>query len=333
MTAKYLFICGCPRSGTSLLSALIGNISGVGIVQDLCLMFYLKKAALQIMLEVDGVPEEQTPLLAVNMAPTFDLRPTEFFMQYLSCNVEKALNSYSEIEGRLLRRHISFMDYFLFGALNSPDPRKDRGQGAEYLRKINFDKVLDCDSIASALLEVLKMSACPLCSDEAGAVDIICDKTPENLVALDLIDACFVNSGFRFIHLVRDPVSVYGARRQRMGDSVKNFVAFFKLYSEPYLQCANCEARATVRYEDLLNQPLLELKRVFCELGISMDRSFDALLGPIRPGKYVNYVGTGIDVGRDLANRSMVSDAEKSYIYEELSDFCERYSYGKFAAS
>ena len=45
-------------------------------------------------------------------------------------------------------------------------------------------------------------------------------------------------------------------------------------------------------------------------------------LGPIRPGKHVNYVGTGIDVGRDLANRSMVS-AEKSYIYEELSDFCE----------
>ena len=141
MTAKYLFICGCPRSGTSP-SALIGNISGVGIVQDLCLMFYLKKAALQIMLEANGVPEGQTPLC--NMAPTFDLRSTEFFMQ---CNV--CFKSYFEIEGRLHRS--SFFIYGLFSVpLNSPDPRKDRGQ------ELNICASDRVDVIRLLALEVLK---------------------------------------------------------------------------------------------------------------------------------------------------------------------------------
>ena len=48
------------------------------------------------------------------------------------------------------------------------------------------------------------MSACSLLFRSLGL--IICDKTPENLVALDLIDLQIVDL---FIHLLRDPVSVY----------------------------------------------------------------------------------------------------------------------------
>ncbi len=58
----------------------------------------------------------------------------------------------------------------------------------------------------------------------------------------------------------------------------------------------------------------------------------EALSGPVCLGKYVNYVGSVINPGRGSANRSMVSESEKAFIYEELSEFCEKYSYGKFAA-
>lgn len=336
MKISYLFIGGCPRSGTSLLSALIGNVTGVGVVQDLCLLFYLKLAALQLMLEADGVSREESQPSTLNICPFFDLRQTELLPRYLSSSLVEVLNSYGEINGSLFRLHLAWMDKFLFESLNKPDPRKDRGQGSEYLQRINFPELLSSPSMTSALLDVLRMSARPLSAKDSrfSEIDIVCDKTPENLVSLDLIDACFEGDEYRFIHLVRDPVSVFGARRQRLiNQTPEAFVSYFKAYSRQSFSTVNCASKAIVRYEDLLANPVLEIKRIFDELSLSSNRCFDALLGPIVPGKYVNYVGSSIDPCRDMLNRSKVSDVEKSYIYEHLSEFSEEFSYGRFGGS
>ena len=97
MKKDFVFIGGCPRSGTSLLSALMGNSSGVGVVQDLSLFFYLKKAALQVMLEANGVPSGESSIKAVNIAWQVDLRQTDFFPSYMSSSVSEALNQYNQI--------------------------------------------------------------------------------------------------------------------------------------------------------------------------------------------------------------------------------------------
>ena len=333
MNKNFVFIGGCPRSGTSLLSALMGNFSGVGVVQDLSLFFYLKKAALQVMLEANGVPSSESSIQAVNIAWQVDLRQTDFFPSYLSSSISEALNQYDQINGRLLRKHLSLMDAFLFNAMNRPDPRKDRGQGAEYLSKIDLGRLMNSSSMSDALLEVLIDSASPLAKrdENQGAIDVICEKTPENIVSLDVIDSCFAANGFRFIHLVRDPVSVFGARRQRVDSSVEYFAKFFKVYSESIFRPSNCVYSSTIRYEDLVNDCQSEIRRVFSELQLDSERTFVSSPGSINPGRYISYVGSSVNPERDAANRANVSDEEKKYLYETLGDYCQKYGYGAFS--
>ena len=337
MNTEYLFIGGSPRSGTSLLSALIGNLPGVAVAQDLCLFFYLKLAAIKVMLRTQKVPlsEAELPLHAGNMAPSFDTRLTEFFPEFLNSSLEDSLNQFSsQISGKVLREFISLMDTFLFCDLNRPDPRKDRGQGASYLKCIDIPELLDKQSMKQVLQSVLESSATSLCGSGHSAPNIICDKTPENLACIDVIDQVMSQNGFKFLHLLRDPVSVFGARRQRVDTVVDDFIEFFRVYSEPSALTENCNSFATIRYEDILIDPASAIRSVVKGLGLSGltdEVSFDKLSKNINPGKYISYVGQKIDPQRDLDNRALVNKEEQEFIYQELASYCEKYSYGPYA--
>ena len=226
------------------------------------------------------------------------------------------------------------LDQFLFNKLNVPDPRKDRGQGASYLKCMNFSELFDQKSMKEVLQVVLSSSAAQLSESGSAMPKIICDKTPENLVSIDVIDQVVPADGFRFLHLLRDPVSIFGARRQRLDYGVDDFVKFFRHYSEPIDDLGNCSAFAIVRYENMINNPVSAIQNVVRDLGISHlidDASVDRLSQNINPGKYLTYVGQKIDPKRDLDNRAMVSKEEQELIYQELAGYCERYSYGPYA--
>lgn len=334
MKSKFLFVGGCPRSGTSLLSSLIGNISGVGVVQDLCLMFYLKRVCLEVMYRANGLPVQDCSLYAVNTVHSIDLRKTEFFPAYLDNTFSQSLNDYHGINGSILRKHISAMDDFLFSSLNATDPRKDRGQGCDYLRKIDFNTLLDSGSMSEVLLKTLNISSTSLIDPlDSTSVDLVCDKTPENIVALDVIDQCFNVPSFYFLRIVRDPVSVFGSRRQRIQSSAEDFVTFFRIYAYMHFSMKNCISQAVIRYEDLLIDSCSAVHAAFDQLGLSLNRNFKQLTNSMNPGKYLKYVGFEVDSKRDTANRNMVSDSEKNYIYEHLSDFCQEFGYGAYFES
>ena len=328
----FLFIGGCPRSGTSLLSALIGNLPGVGVVQDLCLLHYLKQAALNVMFSLDGESHDIVSILSYAHGPRFDLRGSEFFPAFLNASLEECLNQKESVNGLILREFFVVMDKFLFYDFNKPDPRKDRGAGASYLQHLDLARLFACPTIADVCVEILVSSAQPLGDAPSEKVSLVCEKTPENTAALDVIDFVMAEKGFRYLHLVRDPVSVFGARRQRFDDGVNGFCVFFETYSETSFESQHCLAKAPIRYEDILVNPQATLKKAFDNLSLSSYvREFSGFESGINPGKYVSYVGTAVDSGRDLRNREMVSLEEQSYIYETLAPFCEKYSYGPYS--
>ena len=218
MTGHYLFIGGAPRSGTSMLSSLVGNISGIRVAQDLCLFFYLKKAFLRVALQNQGIRDHrQLESCLFRAVALNDISSMSFLEPYLSASTEEVLNSKSEFIGEVLRTHLSYLDGFLFSSLNVPDPRKDRGQGFSYIKALDFNAILGSSSMREALIEAMRQSTLSLSDNLCGENDslIFCEKAPENVVAIDLIDSVFGLHGYRFLHLVRDPVSVYD-----LGDSV-----------------------------------------------------------------------------------------------------------------
>ena len=178
-----------------------------------------------------------------------------------------------------------------------------------------------------ALIQTMRQSTLSLSGDSHGEINslVFCEKAPENVVSIDLIDSVFSSQGYRFLHLVRDPVSVYGSRRQRADNGVEGFVSFFSDYAVPRFEARNCISFATIRYEDIVNNPSQALSVAFDTLGLDVgSQSFEV----INPGKYVKYVGNSVDASRDLSNRSLVSKDEADYIYGHLSDYCETYGYG-----
>ena len=324
---EFLFIGGCPRSGTSLLSSLLGNLEGVAIVQDFTAIHQLKRAALRTIFVLNQMPSSDHHQAILNGLPKIDLRTTEFFPEFLSLSPEACLNAFKLPSGLILRFFIQYMDIFLFRDFNISDPRKDRGQGTQYLENISLNKLLRCETMSDLFLELLVQASKTLSNNDD--VSVICEKTPENLSNIDVLSMLTEPFGFRFLHLVRDPVSVFGARRQRVDCTVEEFVHFFKNYSEPAFKAGNCNGFSTIKYEDLIANPVASLNNSIKELGLDKLLSVPENIGSnVNPGKYVKYVGSSIDNTRDKANRAMVSESEKAMIYQGLSEYCEKYSYG-----
>ena len=311
-----------------MLSALLGNVPGVGVVQDLCLLYYLKQACLQVLCEEKGIKEKDMLMHSFKAHSRLDLRATEFIYDFLRASPVELLNSPTMLKGKILRRHISLMDEFLFTHLNIDDPRKDRGQGASYLKSIDFGKLLKYGSMVDAYNFILESSATPLSGGEYDSIDLICDKTPENLISLDLIELCSNDVGYYFLHLVRDPVAIFGSRRQRVDISAEMFSDLFAERSMPLFEKRCCIASSVVRYEDLLVDSSSELVRVFGELKLHQLASKATSLSEINPGKYKKYVGKRVDPARNASNIAQVSEAEREIIYQKLSGYCQAFGYG-----
>lgn len=329
---EFLFIGGCPRSGTSLLSSLIGNLEGVAIVQDFTALHQLKRAALRTICVLNQMPSSEHHQAILSGLPKIDLRTTEFFPEFLSLSPEVCLNDFKSPPGLILRFFIQYMDIFLFRDFNASDPRKDRGQGIKYLENISLNKLLKCETMLDLFVDLLVQASKPLSANVD--VSLICEKTPENLSNIDVISMLTEPNGYRFLHLVRDPVSVFGARRQRVRCTIEEFVHFFKLYSEPAFKADNCNGFSTIRYEDLIESPAASLTKSIKELGLNNLLFVPEDIGNnVNPGKYKRYVGNSIDNDRDKANRAMVLESEKAQLYQALSEYCEKYSYGLFATA
>ena len=244
------------------------------------------------------------------------------------------MNRKTSVQGLILREFFAAMDSFLFDSYNKSDPRKDRGLGASYLQCLDLAKLFACPTIACACVEILTSSAKSLGNDSSDEFSLVCEKTPENTAALDVIDLVMAEKGFRYLHLVRDPVSVFGARRQRFDNGLDGFCVFFEAYSKASFERHHCLAKALIRYEDIVHSPQASLKKAFDSLNLSSYvQEFSWFESGINPGKYVSYVGSAVDPERDRLNREIVSQEERSYIYETLAPFCEKYSYGPYSKS
>ncbi len=191
--------------------------------------------------------------------------------------------------------------------------------------KINFGR--DCFRL------ILEQSALQLASQpvqfQQQSFSILCEKTPENNVANDVVSSLMNGSSYGYINLVRDPVAVFGSRRQRIPIDVQLFVAHYKHYAEPAFPFESNATVTSIRYEDLVRKPDHELQRVFHDLDLSdLVEIPSGLVDGINPLKYAKYVGTSIDPARDKSNRSLVSKEEASYIYKHLHGFCKKNCYG-----
>ncbi len=311
----------------------MGGLNGIRVVQDLTLLHQLKKAAICTMYALNGVLEENAINEIYGRLPEFDLRQTEFFPAFMSSSLDECLNSFGDVNGQIIRNCIRYLDSFLFYSYDIPDPRKDRRQGSLYLRGLNFEELLDADDMATVFRTLLRQSAKCL-NNSFGQPDfsVVCEKTPENVANIDVISMVAQGTGYRFLHLVRDPVSVYGARRQRVDSGVEAFVQFFLRFSEPSQSLHDATAFSCIRYEDLIQEPQIVIERALKELDLSRILSVpEGFQDQINPGKYVNYVGSSIDKSRDAANRQLVTSEERGFIYRSLEAFSEKYGYGHYS--
>lgn len=331
----FLFIGGCPRSGNSLLSTLIGNLGHVGVVQDLTDLHQLKRSALYVMQVANGVQPELADRNSYVHMSKIDLRLTEFFPAFMQASLDDCLNWNTETNGKILRHFLARMDTFLFREFNVPDPRKDRRQGSFYLKDLDIKKLLGCGSMSEVFRCLMADSATALHqADNYGSkFSIICEKTPENNANIDVLSLVSQKTGFRFLHLVRDPVSVYGARRQRIKNaSLEEFLNFFSSFSEPSQSLDDALSSSSLRFEDMIDKPEAEIRRVVSELKLSHQINVtDGQFSSLNPGKYQKYVGCAIDKSRNSSNFENVSPDEAKIIYNRLAPFCEKYSYGPYS--
>jgi hypothetical protein len=105
-----------------------------------------------------------------------------------------------------------------------------------------------------------------------GNAKILC-KSPDNLLLIDEIADCVEDA--TFVHLVRDPRGVWNSGRGTVrGPQTPHASAMaWKDYHSQVLALAGRLSLHTVRFEDLLSQPEVELRQICSFLSVPFDPS------------------------------------------------------------
>ena len=204
------------------------------------------------------------------------------------------------------------------------DPRKDRALGFEYLKCLNWDRFM-----AGADYRELSTSFCQnfvhLFYPEKTNIQLLGEKTPENLMSLDIIDQMHPNSPK--IVIVRNPIAIWGSKKERFlkkGMTVDAF-AHSIAHLSPSLNKVSKQKNIFVRYEDLTVDCLGILNNIFNFLGVDTLSSTDELLK--NSGSYASYVGNAINTKRNINNLSLVDAHEREILENICSGYLNTFGY------
>ena len=162
-------------------------------------------------------------------------------------------------------------------------------------------------------------------------------KSPLHTCRVDVLSELFPDA--RFVHIVRDPYAVYPSTIRLwtrlwacqalqvptldgLGESVlANFNRMYQAF-ESSRHKIKPNRLCEVRYEDLVADPIRQMKRIYQELELG---DFDAVLPAME-----QYVA---GMSGYITNRHQLSPQERTRIAQEWRDFFERYGYSRTATS
>jgi len=218
-----------------------------------------------------------------------------------------------------------------FRGFSANDPRKDRYHGSRYLSCLDSE-IYANNQCSDTYLDLFHRFLFLFCQhyfpEKSSSSHLFCgEKTPENLFSIDLIR--FLYPKAKFLCVVRDPVAIFGAKKERFGWSAEKFAQAIHL-EFIWLKFMR-ESIKVIRYEDMVASP----ENVLGEcleflLPASMTSSSAEILDSsktfnLSPGVYEKYVGNSIDPARDISNIAKVDDTEKKYLYDALDELYQAF--------
>lgn len=306
-------VCGAPRSGTSLLSSLISSNKQVSIAHDSGVFFFLKHAIACFLTNRIGGR-------GVNEAFVWNSLYRNNFLdnQQIKGSLENLFQSSiadilegKSLDKELLEDYMKRLWSFWVNDFNIPDPTKDRNKYRYFLESINPQELLSANSFRESMSKYLKLLASCGSSQSDGPIVVYGEKTPENCVCGDLIT--IYNPDIKAIHIKRNPISLYGAKKRRgTHDSPEKFAEWYSVFSKHYYFKSNNVF--TLNYADLIAKPLDILNQIYFFIGLPGSENIDLM----PPSVYRNYVGTKIDPSREEYLLNLVEESEKTIILDCL---------------
>lgn len=343
------FVGGFARSGTSLLTSILNASPHIFCAQDTGFMTSAKFSYASMVR--DREPDSLLPFIEkpFSIFPHGGSDVVGFSMsrfvnieQFNHIDLLSALNQepFSLSLGGFVGKDVAvYTNRILYGYLfelwfrgfSANDPRKDRYHGSHYLACLDSEIYANnqcLDNYLDLFHRFLFLFCQHYFPSKSSSAHLVCgEKTPENLFSIDLIR--FLYPEAKFLCVVRDPVAIFGAKKERFGWSVEQFAQ--ATYLEFIWLKFMKESIKVIRYEDMICTPedvlseCLEFLLPASAIG-SPDKKFTSPeLFSLSPGVYEKYVGSSIDVTRDLANISNVNDAEKKYLYEALDELYQAF--------
>lgn len=311
-------IGGAPRSGTSLLSSLVSQVPGVAVAHDSGLYYYFKFALMKAIATAQSTVEPSNALIINNMYIN-DLRTTNALSAFLNSSPREILriDSQSDMRRKILDNFLYAMWYFWVNDGISPDPTKDRGRGESFLSQINGMELLNAETMRDLISNLVKKFALNMNNvDSREDHYLLGEKTPENTICGDVIQS--IHHDCKYINLIRDPVSVYGAKLRRMRTNTEDFCNWYKQVADfKFIEKKNV---LRVFYHDILSNPKVVIGEILDFIGANQKGDF-SLENFEPPSHYQKYVGKQIDPSREIYLQSLVSEKEKAIILDECHEY------------
>ena len=343
------FVGGFARSGTSLLTSILNSSPHIFCAQDTGFMTSAKFSYSSMVR--DREPDSVLPFIEepFSIFPHGGSECVGFSMsrfvnieQFNHIDLLSALNqeSLSLSLGGFAGKDVAvYTNRILYGYLfelwfrgfSANDPRKDRYHGSHYLSCLD-SKIYANNQCSDTYLDLFHRFLFLFCQHyfpgKCSSSNLICgEKTPENLFSIDLIK--FLYPEAKFLCVVRDPVAIFGAKKERFGWSVEKFAQATQL-EFIWLKYMK-ESIKVIRYEDMVAAPEDVLGECLeFLLPTSMIAGSDETIKSsdqfnLSPGVYEKYVGNSIDPARDISNIAKVDDTEKSYLYSALDELYQSF--------
>lgn len=303
------FIFGVERSGTTILSFLLGSQPGVFVLNDSFIYDHfikmrfsrgrkglvrvyrrLQKRFRFIRSLVRGIHKEAILLRSIaDYGPNTQLPPEQAaaFHDFLK---ERYTTHHSEISGR--DPGISWI--------------------AEYAGHLNSDELVD-KAGQITLRQLFDGTYQQLARPYADTADqVFGEKSPVHTFFHDWIMRLYPDAPAHL--LVRNPITNIASLYKRNDRNLDLAINIFKKYIPALVRLSRDPRCVVYKYEDLLASP----KTVMADImkRVAPDCTFDETL-PLRPYIKADYVGGAIDKSRDEALWAILTEAQQSRVIDE----------------
>jgi len=300
-----IFIVCPPRTGSSLLTVLLNSHSKIAIAQDTSVFSAFKVA---VSMNQDRIGKDDI----IAHHPLEELTPK---------TVEKlkvtSLHSYNEEHRLIIYHYLKALEKYYSVHTFKADPRKDRGFGKKYLDYIDFESIVNRFKTEGIFAKEIFNSIIHYIIEGVGIEGtVLGEKTPSHVADSKLILSLYEHA--EIINLVRNPISYFGSRRQRIDDSIENHCLY---YNTCLSLMVDSPRTMFVRYEDILSDPGQVCKSIHTFLGLEPEDLPENLETSIYP----KYVGLKVDPERDKENFEQVTEEERVFIRQCCKETFERF--------